>query len=190
MTLPARPIPEDAVLIPENATKVFTGDVFDVYQWPQKMYDGSTKTFEMIKRPDTVLIVPVSEDGKIWVIREEQPGRGWREIRLPGGRADVPGETTLQAAQRECEEEIGLRFADWSYLESSQPERKIDWYIHIFLAKNPSETVPARHDGGEKIEMYQVSYEEFLTQGRHAKRVQIFEECKTLDELLARAQQV
>jgi 8-oxo-dGTP pyrophosphatase MutT (NUDIX family) len=102
----------------------------------------------------------------------------------------VPGETVLQAAQRECEEEIGVRFSDWRYLESSQPERKIDWYIHIFLASSPSETVPTRHDGGENIEMYQVSYEEFLKRGRHSKRVQIFDECSTLDELLARAQPV
>lgn len=188
--LPARPIPKGAVLIPKNATKVFSGEIFDVYQTPQKMYDGSIQTFEMLKRPDTVLIVPITEEGNLWVINEEQPGRGVRELRLPGGRMDVPGETALQAAQRECEEEIGVRFKEWRYLESMQPVRKIDWYVHIFVARNVSEFVPVRHDSGEKIEIFQTTYEEFRTQSDEACTVEAFRSCKTLDELVARAQQV
>lgn len=188
MTFPARPIPEGAILIPENATLAFKGEIFDVYQWPQEQFDGSIKTFEMIKRPDTVLIIPVNDDGKLWVIKEEQPGRGIRGMRLPGGRVDVPGKTVFEAAKRECEEEIGVRFKEWYYLESIQPERKIDWLIHIFLAKMPTETVPTRHEVGEKIEIFQASYEEFLKRGLSSKRIQVFEECATLDELFLKAQ--
>src|SRR5215467_9321922 len=39
-------VPEHAILIPEHAERVFQGKIFDVYQWPQKLYDGSTATFE------------------------------------------------------------------------------------------------------------------------------------------------
>ena len=31
--------------LPEQAKKVFDGEIFDVYQWDQEMYDGSTETF-------------------------------------------------------------------------------------------------------------------------------------------------
>lgn len=189
-SFPARPIPEGAVLIPENAECAYKGELFDVYQWQQEMFDGSFEAFEMIKRPDTVLVVPVTNDGKIWVLREEQPHRGLIEMRLPGGRADVAGETVLQAAQRECEEEIGVRLKEWYYLESVQPERKIDWFVHVFLARKPYETVPTRHDNGEKIEVYQTTYENFLKEGNLKKPVRVFEECKTLDELTARARRV
>ena len=189
-SFPARPIPEGAVLIPENAKCAYKGELFDVYRFPQKMYDGSTKIFEMLRRPDTVLVVPVTDDGKIWVIREEQPHRGLKEMRLPGGRADMPNETALQAAQRECEEEIGIRFKEWYYLESMQPERKIDWFVHVFVAREPYETVPTQHDNGEKIEVYQTSYEEFLEKGYSSKRIKAFEELKTLDDLMARARRV
>ncbi len=190
MTDTTRPIPEGAILIPKEARLAFKGEIFDVYQWPQEQFDGSIKTFEMIKRPDTVLIVPVTNDGKLWVMREEQPGRGVREMRLPGGRADVPGETVLEAARRECEEEIGVRFREWYHLETMQPENKIDWFIHVFVAKAPYETVPTRHEAGEKIEIYQVSYNEFLEKGLPVKRIRAFEECKTLDELFTRARRV
>jgi hypothetical protein len=29
---------------PASAKKVFEGVLYDVYQWPQKLYDGSTAT--------------------------------------------------------------------------------------------------------------------------------------------------
>ena len=42
-----------ARLIPPEADCVFRGEIYEVHQWPQKMPDGSVKTFEMLRRPDT-----------------------------------------------------------------------------------------------------------------------------------------
>ncbi len=36
-------IPDDTILVPRNAELVFSGKVFDVYQWPQELFDGTTK---------------------------------------------------------------------------------------------------------------------------------------------------
>ena len=65
-------VPSNAVLIPRHAKRVFKGEIFEVYQWPQEMFDGSIKTFEMVRRPDTVATIAVIED-KIIVLEEEQP---------------------------------------------------------------------------------------------------------------------
>ena len=64
-------IPSDAVLVPNQAERVFKGMIFDVYQWPQKFFDGTEGTFEMLKRPDTVSVICVVDD-KILVIDDEQ----------------------------------------------------------------------------------------------------------------------
>lgn len=184
--LPARPLPQGAVLVPKNATKVFTGEIFDVYQWQQLRFDGTYATFEMLKRPDTVTVLPVATDGKLWVMREEQPVGGVRECYIPGGRMDVAGESALEAAKRECEEEIGVRFKTWRYVESIQPEKKIDWFIHLFVATEPYETVPTRHDAGEKIDIFQTTYEEYRKKAlSEMRRFAAVDSCKTLDELLA-----
>lgn len=183
---PARPIPKDAILIPETAKKVFQGEIFSVYQWPQTMFDGSVATFEMLQRTDSVLVVPVMDNGKIWVIDEEQPGSVQYKMGLPGGRVDA-GEAVIDAAKRECEEEIGVKFRDWYYVESVQPHRKIDWYVHVFVAKNPSEFVATRHDNGEKIAVITATYEEFLRQGDEANKIPVFRACKTLEELFAQS---
>ncbi len=52
--------PESKQPMPANAKRVFKGVVFDTYQWEQDMYDGTKKTFEKLKRPDTVVVFPVS----------------------------------------------------------------------------------------------------------------------------------
>ena len=48
--------------LPKNARRVFKGEIFEVWQWPQKMYDGSTETFEMLKRPDTTQVIATVGD--------------------------------------------------------------------------------------------------------------------------------
>ena len=69
-----RTLPDNAILIPDNASCVFRGVLFDVYQWQQKMFDGSHGTFEMLRRPDTIAVVAIDDDGKIIACHEEQPG--------------------------------------------------------------------------------------------------------------------
>ena len=59
--------------IPPDAKKVFSGVLFDVYQWEQKMFDGSVATFEKLKRPDTVVVFPVLPNGRIILTEQEQP---------------------------------------------------------------------------------------------------------------------
>lgn len=45
--------------IPSHAVKVFSGVIFDVYQWQQELFNGETATFEALRRPSTVVIIPV-----------------------------------------------------------------------------------------------------------------------------------
>ncbi len=42
--------------MPDHARRVFRGEVFDVYQWEQEMFDGSKAVFEKLIRQDTVII--------------------------------------------------------------------------------------------------------------------------------------
>lgn len=60
--------------IPLNARRVFKGIIFDVYQWEQKMFDGSFKTFEMLKRLNTVEIIAI-QNNKILLSKQSQPNK-------------------------------------------------------------------------------------------------------------------
>jgi len=145
-------LPVSNALIPDHATKVFTGKIFDVYQWPQKQFDGTTKTFEMLKRPDTVQVLVV-RGTQILLVEDEQPGRTPR-LHFPGGRADED-DSWEAAAKRELREETGLVCDKWRLISVEQPIIKIEWFTPIFLATTISAELKQQLDGGgEKITLH------------------------------------
>jgi len=181
-------LPPDAVLIPDNATKVFTGDIFDVWQWPQEMFDGSTETFEMLRRPDTVQVIGVVED-KIIVLDDEQPHTGSR-VSFPGGRVDPEDSSTLAAAQREIKEETGYEFSNWRLVRVWQPHTKLEWFIYLYLAWDGQKVAEPHLDAGEKITVRQLSFDEVKAQsitksGYLGESKEVFEALNNLDDLLA-----
>lgn len=151
-------IPNSAVLIPKVAQLAFKGEIFDVYQWQQELFDGSSATFEMLRRPDTVTVICVV-DGKIIVLDEEQPNSGKRTS-FPGGRVDLDDTSIRSAAEREVREEVGYSFQNWRLLQVSQPIKKMEWFVYVWLAWEPTAQVATAHDAGEKIEMGLYDFDE------------------------------
>lgn len=197
-------IPERAKLIPEEAECKFRGELFDVYQWPQELFDGSIATFEMLRREDTVVIIAIltaeeqkrlgkvaegeiAED-KVVITYQTQPHQDWF-YDYPGGRHDEPEETELEAAKRELREETGLSFEDWKLVEVHQPFTKIDWLVYTFVATGFIDQVPQELDAGEKIEVLEVTLDELREYAKkpNAKHMipDFMRKIKNLEELRA-----
>jgi ADP-ribose pyrophosphatase len=180
-------IPDDSVLIPEQAKLAFKGMIFDVYQWPQKLFDGSSHTFEMLKRPDTVTAICVVED-KILVINDEQPHLGARQS-FPGGRVDESDPAILAAAQREVAEETGYSFQNWRLVKVSQPYRKMEWFVYVWLAWDVTGQQATNLDAGERITVQALTFNELKTLvtrkvGYLGESSTIFEPLASLEQLL------
>lgn len=145
--------------IPKNAKRVFKGVMFEVWQWAQAMFDGTTQTFEMVKRPDTVQILATQGD-KLLITEEEQPfhkrGHG-----LFGGRVDED-EDILATAKRELMEEAGMESDDWELWKSYEPVIKMDWTIYFYIARNCRKVSEPKLESGEKIKLVEVSFEEMI----------------------------
>lgn len=180
-------IPKNAKLVPKDAIQVFKGVIFDVYQWPQEMFDGSKVTFEMLKRPDSVHTLAIKDD-KIVVLEQEQPHQG-SFFSLPGGRHDVETETEEEAAKREMLEETGMVFSKWKLLSVVQNHRNIDWFIYTFLADNFLEQKHQELDSGEKINVKLMTLEEVKNISKTPKARHlgdhILDKVNSLDELRA-----
>jgi len=152
--------PKSKQTLPENAKKVFEGVMFDVYQWQQEMYDGTKSTFEKLKRPDTVIVFPILENGKILLTKQEQPCKE-PFIGAAGGRVDI-GEDILEAAKRELLEETGYVAENFILWKSLQPISKIEWAVYVFVAKKLKKVSDITPDAGEKIEVIEVNFDEFV----------------------------
>ncbi len=152
--------PDSKQPIPKDATLVFKGAIFDVYQWQQEMFDGTKATFEKLKRPDTVVVFPVLDDGKIILTEQEQPGKV-PFIGATGGRVDE-GEDILTAAKRELLEESGYEAEEFILWDAQHPTPKIDWVIYTFIAKGCKKVADLHLDAGEKITLLPVTLDEMI----------------------------
>jgi len=145
---------------PAHAKRVFQGKIFEVWQWEQKMYDGSLQTFEKLKRPDTAQVL-ATVGNKILIQTEEQPDKQRSFPSIPGGRLDE-SEAPLAAAKRELLEETGYVSDDWVLWTAIQPVHKIEWTVHTYIARNCVKEKPVSLDAGEKIETRLVDFDEFM----------------------------
>ncbi|MEO5690936.1 MAG: NUDIX hydrolase [Candidatus Saccharimonadales bacterium] len=153
-----RELPQRPILIPSDATQVFKGKLFDVYQWNQELFDGSFATFEMLRRPDTVITLALDDKGMVIASDEEQPGGIVRTDHLPAGRIDNTDPTTLAAAQRELKEETGYEMQQWALVDVIQPESKIEWFVYFYVARGVSSMSTPSLDAGEKIQVKLIDY--------------------------------
>lgn len=154
------PRPKSKQEIPQYAEKVFSGILFDAYQWKQELYDGTSTTFERLKRTDTAVIIPVLEDGTILLVKDEQPGRD-AVLTPPGGRLD-PGEDGVTAAKRELLEETGYEAEEVELWFANQPASKIDWAVYYFVGRRCRKVREADPGAGEKITLVPVSFADFI----------------------------
>ncbi len=146
--------------VPESAKLVFEGQIFDVHQWEQELYDGSTQTFEKIARNDTAVIYPVLSDGRILLIKDSQPQRE-TVITAPSGRLEE-GERPEEAVTRELLEETGYEPETLIPFYTIQPYEKIDWVVNVFIGKNCKKVTEPLVQAGEKIELMPVTFDELV----------------------------
>lgn len=161
--------PKSKQPIPPNAKLVHKGVIFDVYQWEQEMYDGTKKTFERLRRPDTVVIIPILPSGKVLIADEEQPGAEGRFFGPPGGRVD-PGEDVKTAARRELLEETGYEAEEMNLWYAKQVTGKIDWVVWYFIAKGVKKVSEPHLDSGEKINLTEITFDEFMKEALNPSR--------------------
>ena len=148
--------------------KAYDGKLFDVV-----VEDGK----EIVRHPGSVAIVAVDRDGLVTLVRQTREPAGKQLVELPAGTLER-GEQPLESAQRELEEETGLRGGRWRELGRfwTTPgfctER-----MHLFLAEGcePGTASPEDDEDVEILRWPRVEVE---------RRLGEIEDAKTLAGLL------
>lgn len=156
-----RPLPKGIKLFSEQATKIFSGVRFDTYQWQQKQFDDTTKTFELVKRNDTIVVIPVIDD-EVILIDELQPHYDEPKLSLIGGVVEADEDIAV-AARRELEEESGMIFKNFTLVHINQiGAPQIEWFAYTFIATGYLYSKEKHLDSGEKNEVIRVKIQELV----------------------------
>ena len=98
-----------------NSQKIYDGKVFKVTKDDVKLSNGSLKFREVVHHRGGVVIAAIKDD-KILLVRQFRYPTGQTLTELPAGKLDKEGETVLDAAKRELEEETGYIAKKWTDL--------------------------------------------------------------------------
>jgi len=134
---------------------------YNIRQDEIRLPDGSSGTYNVIQKPPSVWIVPITKDGNIILLHHYRYTIDDYCWEVPAGGIKE-GQTPAQAAREELREEAGGRSADWTNIGPLYTSNGITNEIgHIFLAKNVILGQP-EHEPTEILEVYQKPISEVL----------------------------
>ncbi len=101
--------------------------------------DGPDFRRLVLEHPGAVIVLAIDDQERVCCLAQYRHPAGRRFVELPAGLCDAPGEEPLTVAQRELQEEAGLRAGSWTHLTSaySSPGLSAE-LMHYFLARDLS----------------------------------------------------
>ena len=159
----------------------FKGEILEFYQDTMEIDGTHTATWDFIKHKGAAAVVPVTDEGKILMVRQYRNALERYTLEIPAGALDSTDESGISCASRELEEETGFRSEHLKWLITLRTtvafcNEKIEVYVADKL-------IPSRQhlDEDEFIEIQAYTMEEL--------KEKIFtgeiEDAKTISSLLA-----
>lgn len=88
---------------------VHKGTVIDMYCDTMEFENGNIAKWDYIHHDGAAAVVPVTDDGKILMVRQYRNALERYTLEIPAGKLDDPEEKGIVCASRELEEETGYR---------------------------------------------------------------------------------
>jgi len=146
----------DTPAVPHQIRKAFKGRVFSVVIETITTRKGGTMNVEIVRHPGSVVLVPMTDQGEVVLVRQYRHAIGKAAWELPAGTLK-PNEEPRKAAARECQEEIGLIPSELVPLGSFCPtpgycDEEMTFYKATGLREPGPDDEKAEQDEDEDIE--------------------------------------
>ncbi|HYI15691.1 MAG TPA: NUDIX hydrolase [Thermomicrobiales bacterium] len=93
-----------------SSERIFDGKLLKVRVDAVRLPSGREATREVVEHPGAVAILPVTDEGKLILVRQFRYAVGRKLLEVPAGTRE-PGEPDDETARRELHEEVGLEAA-------------------------------------------------------------------------------
>lgn len=114
---------------------VFSGRIFSIDVHEVVLENGKHAEREILSHPGGVSVIPVTEEGEIYFVKQFRKPYECEVLEIPAGKLEK-GEEPERCAARELREETGLRAAKLTYLTQMYPSPGYtDEIIHIYKAE-------------------------------------------------------
>ncbi len=147
---------------------LFRGLVVDIEQMDVKIGAKGWHTYQVVRHPGGVAVLPLHDDGTVTLIRQLRPAVSTVMLELPAGRLD-PGEEPVACGMRELAEETGLlaaRLDPLGYINTSPGV--FDEVIHLFLATDLVQSEASQEDY-EDIETVRLPIDDAVEMARDGR---------------------
>ncbi|MFQ9510660.1 MAG: NUDIX domain-containing protein [Lachnospiraceae bacterium] len=95
---------------------VYTGSILKFYKDTVETPDGRTAEWDYIGHKGAAAVLPVTEDGKLILVRQYRNALDRLTLEIPAGARNDPEEPTIACAFRELEEETGYKAEKLEFL--------------------------------------------------------------------------
>ena len=115
----------------------YQGTVLKVYKDHMKFSNGNTEDWDFIHHDGAAAVVPVTDDGKILMVRQYRNALNRETLEIPAGKLDAPDEPKIECAYRELEEETGYHSDDLEWLITLRTTVALcNEKIEVYVARN------------------------------------------------------
>ncbi|MGH9226622.1 MAG: NUDIX hydrolase [Acidimicrobiales bacterium] len=115
---------------------VHRGSLISVAEAEFEGPDGSRFERDVVHHPGAVSVVPLTDDGRVLLVRQYRAAVDRDLLEIPAGKRDVEGEAPELTAHRELEEEVGVRAASLELLgEFYNSPGFCDEHSYVYLAR-------------------------------------------------------
>ncbi|NLP23720.1 MAG: NUDIX hydrolase [Syntrophomonadaceae bacterium] len=142
-----------------SSQQIFAGRIINVKVDTVTLPDGSTSTREIVSHAGAVAVIPIDQEGMVWMVRQYRKALERVLLEIPAGTLE-PGEQPQDCAVRELEEETGLSADTWEPILSYYSAPGFcDEQLHLYLARD-LKTGESHTDRDEFVEVVKMSLEE------------------------------
>jgi ADP-ribose pyrophosphatase len=147
---------------------VYQGRAFKVNKDEVEMPDGTRGTLDIVQHSDAVTIIPLDDEGRIWLVRQYRHAGGEVLLELPAGTLDE-GELPEVCAHREIREEVGMSAGELENLgEFFLAPGYSTEYMYVYLATG-LQADPLETDEDEFLEVEQMPVKDLYDQAERGE---------------------